>query len=156
MSGMHPLLFFLYLFWISFCFAKVEIAVEGKHGWAADLPTWRLPKTNWASLLFFEGKPITGYHTWVETFILSMLHIVYVFEAPTWELEVQILAFFFFFSVLEDFLWFLLNPAFGLKNFRKEKIWWHRKSWWGIAPREYYFFLALGTLLYSLPFLIGQ
>jgi hypothetical protein len=149
---MNPAIFFLFLLLTSFTFAKVEIAIEGKYGWAEKLPTWRLPSTNWASLLFFSGKPATGYHVWMETFILAMLHFVYAFTEPSWSIELQILAFFFFFSVAEDFLWFALNPAFGLKKFRKEKIWWHRKHWWRIAPRDYFLLGALGAVLYAISF----
>jgi len=147
-SRMHELIFFIVVLWAGFCFAKVEIAIEGGHGWAENLPTWRLPPNNWASLLFFSGRPLTGYHVWMETFILSLLHISYVFEVPTWSIELQILAFFCFFSVVEDFLWFFLNPAFGLANFKPEKIWWHREHWWGIMPRDYYVLTMIGTVLY--------
>lgn len=149
---MSPAIFFLFLLLVAFCFAKVEIAIEGKHGWAENLPTWRLPTTNWASVIFFSGKPATGYHVWMETFILAMLHAVYVYVTPSWMIELQIFAFFFFFSVLEDFLWFALNPAYGIKNFRPEKIWWHRKHWWLIAPRDYYLFVVLGVACYLVSF----
>ncbi|RJQ35578.1 hypothetical protein C4568_00825 [Candidatus Parcubacteria bacterium] len=149
---MYPETYFLFLIWVSFVFAKLEIAIEGKRGWAAGLPTWRLPETNWASMLFFAGKPATGYHVWMETFILSILHMTYLFVPFSIAIELQIVAFFMFFSVLEDFLWFVLNPAFGIKNFRKDKIWWHQKSWMGIAPGEYFLFTALGFLLYFLSF----
>ncbi len=146
---MPPAFFFFFLLWTSFCFAKVEIAIEGKHGWGEKLPTWRLPTTNWASIIFFSGKPATGYHIWMETFVLSILHTAYIFVEPSLHIELQILAFFFFFSVLEDFLWFALNPAFGVKSFRKEKIWWHRNNWWIVAPRDYFLLGAMGIILYA-------
>ena len=148
---MSPAVFFLFLLWVSFCFAKVEIAIEGKHGWAENLPTWRLPTTNWASVIFFSGKPATGYQRLDGDILFSsMLHLVYVFVTPSWPIELQIFAFFLFFSVLEDFLWFALNPAFGVRNFRREKIWWHRKHWWVIAPRDHYILLAVGSFLFWL------
>ena len=49
--------------------------------------------------------------------------------------------------MLEDFLWFVLNPHFGLANFKPDKIWWHR-TWWGGAPRDYYYGTAIGVGLY--------
>lgn len=150
-----PFVFFLFLVWLSFCFAKVEIAIEGDNGWAGGLPTWRFPSTNWASLLFFNGRPITGYHVWMETFILSGLHFVYAFVEPTWHIELQIIAFFLFFTVLEDFLWFVLNPAFGLHKFKKENIWWHRDNWWLIAPREYFTLVPFGAALYALSWYVA-
>lgn len=145
---LQHILFFAGILWTSFAFAEVEIAIEGGHGWAEKLPTWRLPSHNWASLLFFSGKPATGYHVWMEVFILSLMHFVYVFLPFSPMIELQLIAFFCFFSVLEDFLWFALNPAFGIRNFRKEKIWWHRPNWWWIAPRDYYVLLAIGSVLY--------
>lgn len=147
---MHIALFFLALLWVSFAFAKVEIAIEGGHGWAESLPTWRVTSHNWASLLFFSGRPLTGYHLWMETFILSILHLVYVFDSPTISTELQILAFFCFFSVFEDYFWFVFNPAFGIRNFKKDKIWWHQAHWWWIMPRDYYMMSALGAVLYVL------
>jgi hypothetical protein len=52
------------------------------------------------------------------------------------------------FWVLEDFLWFVRNPAFGMTNFKPEKIWWH-KVWWGFMPRDYYVGSAVGVALYA-------
>lgn len=149
---MHSYLYFLAVLWVAACFAKVEIAVEGKHGWAAELPTWRLPTSNWASMLFFSGRPATGYHVWMEVFILSMLHLVYLFVTPSGAVELQVLAFFLFFSIAEDFLWFVFNPAFGIQNFKREKIWWHRKNWWLFAPRDYFLLAVIGSVLYWVSF----
>jgi len=149
---MDPVIYFLVLMWCAFCFAQVEIAIEGKHGWAENLPTWHLPRTNWASIIFFGGKPATGYHMWMEIFIVSILHTVYVYVPFSWMVELQILAFFLYFSVAEDFLWFAYNPFYGISNFRPDKIWWHKDGWWLIAPRDYYLFLTLGTALYLLSF----
>ena len=146
---MHQLFFFLGVAWVAFCFAKVEIAIEGEHGWAENLPTWRLPAESWMSRVFFSGRPVTGYHLWMELFILSMLHLVYAYVGFSFAIELQILAFFCFLSILEDFLWFVLNPAFGIKKFRKENIWWHKAHWWGIAPRDYFVLSVVGALLYA-------
>lgn len=145
---MSPLLYFLGIGWVSFCFAQLEIAIEGGHGWAERLPTWRLSTNSWASRIFFAGKPATGYHIWMEAFILSTLHLVFVYMPFSLATELQILAFFCFFSVLEDFLWFVLNPAFGIKNFSEGKIWWHKKWLW-VAPPDYFILAIAGTALYT-------
>lgn len=144
---MSALFYFLGVIWVSFCFAKVEIATEGGHGWAENLPTWRLSRNNWISILFFGGKPATGYHVWMETFILSILHVVYLYVPFSLATELEIVAYFCFFSVSEDFFWFVFNPAYGIKKFRKGKISWHKKWWW-IAPPDYFILLALGSALY--------
>jgi hypothetical protein len=144
--SVHTALFLVALAWLSFCLAEVEIAIEGPHGWAASLPTWRLPADHWVSALL--GRVITGYHVWMILFVFSILHMPYLFATPTWTMELQILSFFCLFWVLEDFLWFVRNPAFGIANFRPEKIWWH-KVWWGFMPRDYYVGVAVGSALYA-------
>ena len=49
-----------------------------------------------------------------------------------------------------DFLWFAFNPAFGLRKFRKEHIWWHAGSWWIFMPKLYWLLLPAGVILYFL------
>ena len=69
-KNMEHLFFILFLFLGSFAFAKVEIAIEGAKGWAENLPTWRLPQEHIISRIFFGGRPATGYHTWLNIFII--------------------------------------------------------------------------------------
>lgn len=143
----HTAVFLVGLLWLSFCFAELEIAIEGPHGWAQSLPTWRLPDDHWTSALL-GGKPLTGYHLWAITFVLSVLHMPYLFVAPSWAIEMQIVAFFALFWVVEDFFWFALNPAFGLAKFKAHHIAWH-PVWWGPAPRDYYWGTSIGVALYA-------
>ncbi len=145
---MHHLLSFLFVLAASFLFAKTEIAIEGPNGWAEKLPTWRLPKEHWASRLVFGGRPATGYHVWLNAFILFSAHAVYLFASFSWSVELRLISLFILFWALEDFLWFVLNPAFGLHNFKREKIWWHKDSWWWIAPSAYFIFIPVGVALY--------
>ncbi|MDB5187826.1 MAG: hypothetical protein JWO50_346 [Candidatus Kaiserbacteria bacterium] len=147
---MHLALFTLALLWSAYCLAKLEIQIEGAHGWAELLPAWHMSNTSWINKVLFSERPLTGYHVWLVIFLLSMFHVVYVFTPPSWYVELQIVSFFCFFSVVEDFLWFLLNPAFGIHNFKREKIWWHEKNWWIIAPRDYYILTAVGVITYLL------
>jgi hypothetical protein len=144
---MHTLVFALGILWLAFCFAKVEIAIEGKNGWATSLPTWRLPETHWASRLFFGGRPATGYHVWLQLFIFSVFHLSYLVVPPTLAAELRILSFYVLFWVVEDFLWFVLNPDFGLARFKKSHIPWH-PHWWLFAPSEYFIFGVIGIVLY--------
>ncbi len=139
--------FFLALTILSICFAKVEIAIEGGAGWAENLPTWRLSKDYWFCKYFWGGRPLTGYHFWTFLFMILIFHFVFVFIQPTLALELKIISALMFFWIFEDFFWFVLNPAFGLKNFKKSKIWWHEKGWWLIAPRDYFVFTAIATTL---------
>ena len=131
-----------------YVFAKLEIQIEGGAGWAADLPTWRVENrwTRW----FFSSRPLTGYHLYVHLFVLCLVHLPYAlgFVAPSWPAQARILSFLIFFWLVEDFLWFVLNPEFGVRKFRREHIWWHAPTWWWIMPRDYWVFTPIATLLY--------
>jgi len=121
-----------------------EIQIEGKDGWAAKLPAWRIEK-GWPVRLS-GGRPVTGYHVYLTLFLLGFVHLPLFFVSWSWQLESLLLGFYVGMVSIEDFFWFLLNPHYGLKNFRKGKIWWH-KSWWGPVPALYYFLFALAAVL---------
>jgi hypothetical protein len=63
------------------------------------------------------------------------------------QLEARAMACAMLFWVLEDYLWFVLNPAFGWRRFKPEFVPWH-KRWVMWVPVDYWFFSAGGTLLY--------
>ena len=132
----------------SIVFALLEIQIEGPVGWAKNLPTWRID--NKLVRFFYSGKPLTGYHFYTIVFIFLMTHAPWFIglAVPTWRGEARILSFNILFWVLEDFLWFVLNPAFGLKKFRKENIWWHAPAWWWVMPRDYWFGLFAGVAMF--------
>ncbi|MGB2867681.1 MAG: hypothetical protein WBD36_04475 [Bacteroidota bacterium] len=134
----------------AFLFAMVEIHIEGPDGWAAKLPTWR-KESKWTKMLLGH-KPLTGYHLYMFTFVFVFLHFPYALDlAPlTWKSELRILSFMIFFWVIEDFLWFVLNPHYGLRKFKPQFIWWHAHSWWWIMPRDYVIYGPIGILLYYL------
>jgi hypothetical protein len=129
-------------------FALLEIQIEGGNGWASSLPTWRL-ENRWTRV-FFGRRALTGYHLYVHLFVLVLLHLPYALAltTPSWAVEARIVAFLVLFWVIEDFLWFVFNPAFGLRRFTPEHAWWHAPSWWWIAPREYWIFTPLAVALY--------
>jgi hypothetical protein len=142
--------FVLYVIATAFAFARVEIEVEGPHGWAASLPTWRV--CNRWTTIFYGCRPLTGYHLWVQVFVLLLCHLPFALGlwAWSWGSELLIASYFILFFIVEDFLWFVLNPAFGLRRFRREHIWWHAPTWWWVAPRDYWVFAALGVGSYLL------
>jgi hypothetical protein len=132
----------------AFLFAKVEVHIEGPDGWAAKLPTWRTE--NVLTKIFFGGRQLTGYHLYVNLFVLAFVHMPFAIGTPwSWRAEALVWSFLILFWMIEDFLWFVVNPHFGLKNFKKEKIWWHSRAWWGIAPKEYFFMPLVAGLLYA-------
>jgi hypothetical protein len=134
---------------LAFLFAKVEIQIEGSDGgWAANLPTWRIEK-HWLLDVFFGGRPLTGYHAWCLPFVLAAFHLPF---ALTWTwslpLEARAMAAFMLFWIIEDFLWFLLNPAWGWRRFNRTEVRWH-KHWLLGFPTDYWTFaVAAGFLLW--------
>jgi hypothetical protein len=129
---------------LGFFFAKLEIAIEGDAGWAANLPTWRIEK-HWLLDLFWGGREMTGYHAWAFSLIALFFHFPLIFSGDfSWAAEQRALACIMLFWVSEDFLWFVLNPAFGLHRFAKSHVSWHR-HWWMGAPIEYWIFTPLGV-----------
>ena len=147
---MHHLIVLGYLLVTAFVFARVEIEIEGPDGWAAKLPTWRV--CNKWTKLFYGSRPLTGYHFWVQMFVLLMLHCPFGlgFTSWSWSAEARIIGALILFFLTEDFLWFVLNPAFGLRRFRREQIWWHAPTWWWIMPRDYWVFGSIGIASYLL------
>lgn len=135
-----------YLTWVcllAFFFAMVEIQVEGAQGWAAGLPTWRI-ESHWLLDIFWGGRPMTGYHAWVFSFMFLFFHLP-AFWAWQWNLrlEARILGSVMVFWIVEDFLWFLFNPAYGWARFSPAEIPWH-KSWTFHLPTDYVTFTVVG------------
>ena len=142
-DGLHFSLLFTYVFVLGFFFAKVEIQIEGSAGWATSLPTWRIEQ-HLLLTLFWGGRAMTGYHAWVFTFIALIFHFPLAMMGDwSWLLEGRVVASVMLFWVIEDFLWFILNPEFGLKRFTPEHAFWH-KNWVCGAPVEYWGASVLG------------
>jgi hypothetical protein len=155
--------FVLLLVWISvlgFFFAMVEIHIEGASGWAAALPTWRI-EDHWLLDIFWGGRPMTGYHAWVFSFMALVFHLP-LFISGQWSLkfEARIIGSVMLFWIIEDFLWFALNPAFGLAKFLPQFVPWH-KHWLGVVPVDYVTYsigalLLIGASFWGLPRLIKR
>jgi hypothetical protein len=109
------LYFFLaYIIILAIVMALLEIQIEGENGWAAKLPTWRIRKGFWPKIL---GHEVTGYHTYLNLWILLFLHFPILFIGWSWPFELLILGGYFILFAVEDFLWFMFNPAVGPKKF---------------------------------------
>jgi len=129
----------------------VEIQIEGAQGWAAGLPTWRI-ENHWLLDLCYSGRPLTGYHLWVFSFMALVFHLPMVMAGrPTWRLEARVLGCLMGFWIVEDFLWFVLNPAFGVAKFVPGKVPWH-KHWFCGFPTDYWLFAAIGAALVAWSF----
>ena len=144
----------LSIFWVvllGFFFAKVEIQIEGAAGWAAALPTWRIEK-HWLLDIFWGGRAMTGYHAWVFPFIALFFHFPFFFmQQWSLRLELRALASIMLFWIVEDYLWFVLNPAYGIQYFSPAYIPWH-KQWLWFAPLDYWTFLFGSGVLYWISF----
>ncbi|MAF20447.1 MAG: hypothetical protein CMI55_02070 [Parcubacteria group bacterium] len=141
----------LYLFLFCLWLAAFEIQIEGKHGWAARLPTWRANPDKWYAKIYRKmmgGKELTGYHLLVFSSVLIFLHHPYFAgQGWSWFSELGTLSFFFLISITWDFLWFVINPHYGVWRFTSEYIGWHKK-WFLFMPISYYYALAISALLY--------
>ena len=140
----------IYIFILATVLAILEIQIEGEHGWAKNLPTWRPRENLWFVKIYSKvmgGREVTGYHMTMFSLVLLIFHLPYVFGLPfTIDRELRTLSFYFIFIGLWDFLWFVLNPHYPLSKFKKEHIWWHRK-WFLFAPLDYYLLLFLSFVV---------
>lgn len=136
--------FLVFMAFLSLILALWEIQIEGKEGWAAKLPTWRIEK-GWV-VRIFGSRPITGYHIFMSVFMIAVIHLPLFFVSWSWRLESLLIGFLLGMLLLEDFLWFVLNPHYGIKNFRRGKIWWH-KNWLGPVPMLYWIMIVFAGLL---------
>jgi hypothetical protein len=139
-------------------FALIEIEIEGAHGWALRLPTWfrtRGPAGRVYGAIS-GGKPLTGYHLFMASLPLVILHLPFGYGAD-WSAaaEVMVFATYMAFAIGWDYLWFILNPAYGLRGFRRGRVWWYRGPWIGPLPLEYYGAVAGSFVLALIAWPIG-
>ena len=120
-----------------------EIQIEGKWGWAKLLPTFRIN-------VFFRkllgGKALTGYHIFMLLLFIAIFHAMLHEESWSWEKEFQVFGLLSWFFVLEDVLWFIFNPHYTWKRFRKKTIEWHNRWFLGL-PYTYWWGIIIGIIL---------
>lgn len=137
----------IFFFILALLLALIEIESEGKYGWAEKAQTWYRKSKFWG--FFFQGKPLTGYHLCLFPFILLAFHTGFFLGLP-WTIgkELSILALYFLFSPTWDFLWFVLNPNYTIKNFRKNKVWWFSESRWilNLFPADYLYAVIISFI----------
>lgn len=143
----------IFLFVLCSFLANLEIQIEGPNGWAAELPTWRVtsPSVTWV----FGGKPITGYHTFLNLLLLTFFHFPLLFVRFSVRTESKILFSYFAIAVVWDFLWFAFNPHFGMTQYGPETVWWF-KNWFLGVPVDYFVGLGVSLLVWLLPVFFRQ
>ena len=139
-----------WLAWIivlALLFAQAEIQIEGARGWAAGLPTWRMVDAPMLRALFFGGREITGYHVFMFSFMAAVFHLpVFLTLRWSWRLEARVLGGLSLFWIAEDFLWFVMNPAYGLARLTPAHVPWH-PHWWLGVPADYLVFPLVAMVL---------
>jgi hypothetical protein len=133
----------LYLILLAAIHAKVELMTEGKMGWGIKFPCWRI---NSKLIKLLIGKELTGYHFYMCIMFLLLFHSPLLFIPWSLSLECQLLGLYFWYWIVEDFFWFVESPHYGLRNFKKGRIFWH-KRWIGAVPTSYVIGGIIGTIL---------
>jgi hypothetical protein len=132
----------VYVFIMAVVLAILEIQIEGKNGWAKNLPTWRPNSSKWYVKIYskmLSGKEMTGYHATMFTFVILIFNLPYVFGLSlTLEHWIKTLSLILFFMVFWDFFWFVLNPWYPLSKFKKEHIGFHHLKWFLGIPTDYW------------------
>ncbi|PWB38552.1 MAG: hypothetical protein C3F02_03450 [Parcubacteria group bacterium] len=145
------------LFWfvMAFVFAAIEVESEGKYGWAEKAPTWYRTTGRVARVygFFMNGKPLTGYHCFMFFLPVLIFHTGFVLGAPwSWAAEMRILALLAAWCSVWDYLWFIINPAYGIEGFHRENVWWYARSRWlfNRLPVDYLVNWVLSIILAAL------
>lgn len=137
----------LALFALAHALARVEIHIEGAHGWAVNLPTWRWGPKWWLDLT--NGKELTGYHLWLTLFLIGMFHLPLVFAEPSRALWAKCAAAYMLVTSVWDLQWFVWNPAWGFSALRTREVPWFRRKLGGI-PVDYFMSYAVSGALVAL------
>lgn len=118
-------------------YSALEIEMEGKDGgWAKNLPT--VPSG--------IGE-LTIYHCIMN--IIIILTVAYSTRLVNKKISI-IIFFTIAWFLIEDFIWFILNPHFTFKKYTKKDIWWHGKQLWilGSPLHNWIGFIAMGIFAY--------
>jgi len=131
----------LFIILLAFIHAKVELMTEGKGGWGLRFPCWKI---NNHIINILIGKELTGYHFYMGIMFLLLFHSPLLFIKWTLKSEFIILGSYFLYWILEDFFWFLQSPHYGLRNFKRGRIYWHKRWFLGL-PYTYWWSIIIGT-----------
>ena len=147
------------LFWftIATLFAILEVENEGKFGWAEKTQTWFKSKKELPRIVsFFMGeKPFTGYHLVLFPLVVLITH-AHFFMGVQWNIEEELktIALYLLWTPLWDYLWFVYNPFYSLKNLKA--AWWYKEEYllFGLFPKSNVIQWILSIALVSISSLI--
>lgn len=95
-----------------------EAYIERDKGWAKNAGGWRIN---------LKIRELTAYHFWAWLVMIPMFLMLPLFIFG-WNKSVfwLLISAYFLGTVLEDFLWFIVNPDFPFKNFNPKNVPWHK------------------------------
>jgi hypothetical protein len=130
------------LLWLwAFGLGAIEVEIEGGYGWAQRLPTWWTRRGIVGKLfdVFMGHRPLTGYHVYAFTIPLLLLHLPFTVGVE-WSLSAELIALatYFVLASVWDYHWFVLNPAYTVRRFRRGNVWWFEEPWIWRFPLDYY------------------
>lgn len=108
-------------------YSCMEIETEGAYGWAKHLPTTKN---------IFQSFSL--YHLYMLAFLIAMFLGWFLSRflsgwVSGWSSVFQFGFYLILWLLIEDFVWFVLNPHFTLKRYTKKDIGWHT-TWVGPTP----------------------
>jgi len=133
-----------YLILLAAIHAKMELMSEGKMGWGLRFPCWTI---NNRIINLLINKPLTGYHFYMCLMFLLLFHSPFLFISWTIKKELTTMGLFFWYWIIEDFMWFAESKYYGLRNFKKGRIYWHRRWFLNFIPVSYAWGMIIGTIL---------
>ena len=136
-------------------FAALCVNAEGEAGWGGNLPAWEPvnPDASWLKILSWTillGREVNGFVLFAITFFIGAFLLIPIWgwtHEKTLNLQelYELICFFAIFSVIEDFIWFLINPTYGLIKFSPNFIPWH-PYWLWIMPIDYYLGIIVASI----------
>ena len=118
----NDLLISLYIQLIFVSIAFWESYVEGYNAWASGKHGWKI------RISFLKKEPLTAYHLFLYLITIPLfIFLPLIIFGYNNHIFLLLIANYFLGLVVEDFLWFIVNPVWGgLRNFNSKKVYWHR------------------------------
>ena len=150
MFSTGDLLLNIFIFVYGFLWALTMVNAEGLVGWGGVSPAWKLDTRRWYSFLFWpfaQGRPVnflpvSAIMTFTVSFLLPVIWNINKNIPFTLINFGELVSYFIIFAILEDFIWFLINPYYGLRKFNKQIVTWHPR-WLGFLPTDYWIALVI-------------
>lgn len=147
---LKDILITLYIQLIFISIAFWESYIEGYNAWATGKKGWKI------RIDFLKKEPLTAYHLYLYLITIPLfLMLPFVIFGFDRHIFFLLLANYFLGLVIEDFVWFIVNPVWGgLANFNSKKVYWHRFLKIGKyeIPDFYIYFILVSAILFILLF----